>query len=76
MRITWDLYKKRYYYTLNDLLTKLNVSTKLFAVETMKNIIDNHFTNYIATTGHYYYDGLNANPFWQMLFAKYKINLC
>ena len=52
MRVVCDLFKKRYYYSLYDLLTKLGVSTKLFSVETIKNLIDAHFSDYIAGVDH------------------------
>lgn len=72
MKIIYDLFKKRYAYTMTDLLDIGHFKKKLFDIETAKDIIDAVFTNYIATTGHYYYDGAHANNLWQMIYARYK----
>lgn len=72
MRIIFDLFKKRYCYTLTDLLNIGHFKKKLFGIETIKDIIDSVFTDYIETRGMYFYDGANVNNLWQHIYARFK----
>lgn len=62
----------KYYYTIEDLMKLLGVSTKLFSAETLANIVSSNFSDKVGDG--YYKDGLHANNIWQNIVFKYKTN--